>query len=93
MDLRVVAFFLLVGFGMSQAERPRGVRPDMAGFYDAADEFHCLDGSNTIPFDMVNDDYCDCTVRVSLIRFSLIQSDKSLQCLGRLGRTWYLRLL
>ncbi|CAI9591376.1 unnamed protein product, partial [Staurois parvus] len=30
-------------------------------FYDETKPFTCLDGSKTIPFDQVNDDYCDCT--------------------------------
>lgn len=29
-------------------------------FYDESKPFTCLDGSVTIPFDQVNDDYCDC---------------------------------
>lgn len=42
------------------AVRPRGVRPELAPFYDASRDFQCLDGSLTIPFTHVNDDYCDC---------------------------------
>lgn len=29
-------------------------------FYDESKPFTCLDGTATIPFDQVNDDYCDC---------------------------------
>lgn len=29
-------------------------------FYDPGKDFQCLDGSATIPFLLVNDDYCDC---------------------------------
>lgn len=29
-------------------------------FYEEGKAFTCLDGSRTIPFDRVNDDYCDC---------------------------------
>jgi len=32
----------------------------MANFYDPNSNFHCLDGSGEIPFEHVNDDYCDC---------------------------------
>jgi protein kinase C substrate 80K-H len=28
--------------------------------YDASKDFQCLDGSLSIPFAHVNDDYCDC---------------------------------
>lgn len=28
--------------------------------YEENKPFTCLDGSRTIPFDRVNDDYCDC---------------------------------
>ena len=43
-----------------EAVRPRGVRPDLASFYDPSRDFQCLDGSATIKFTQVNDDYCDC---------------------------------
>lgn len=29
-------------------------------FYEEGKPFTCLDGSRSIPFDRVNDDYCDC---------------------------------
>lgn len=29
-------------------------------FYDSSKDFTCLDGSQTVPFSQVNDDYCDC---------------------------------
>ena len=38
----------------------RGVSPQRLSFYPPDEDFTCLDGSNRIPFDMVNDDYCDC---------------------------------
>jgi len=37
-----------------------GVIPERASLYDSSKPFACLDGSNTIPFNQVNDDYCDC---------------------------------
>ncbi|XP_047474492.1 glucosidase 2 subunit beta-like isoform X2 [Penaeus chinensis] len=40
--------------------RPRGVPLSKASFYDPTRDFNCLDGSGTIPFAYVNDDYCDC---------------------------------
>jgi len=44
----------------SLAVRPRGVRVELASLYNPSQEFSCFDGSNTIPFMQVNDDYCDC---------------------------------
>ncbi|KAH9388941.1 hypothetical protein TYRP_008290 [Tyrophagus putrescentiae] len=40
--------------------RPRGVPLSKKSFYDPGKDFQCLDGSATIPFMLVNDDYCDC---------------------------------
>merc|ERR1712131_296784 len=40
----------------------RGVSQTRSSFYQPTDknEFGCLDGSGMIPFDQVNDDFCDC---------------------------------
>ncbi|KAM5238322.1 glucosidase 2 subunit beta isoform 2-T2 [Ctenodactylus gundi] len=43
-----------------EVKRPRGVPLTNHHFYDETKPFTCLDGSATIPFDQVNDDYCDC---------------------------------
>ena len=32
----------------------------MLPFYDPSKDFTCLDGSLTVPFSSVNDDFCDC---------------------------------
>ncbi|XP_076814197.1 glucosidase 2 subunit beta-like isoform X2 [Clavelina lepadiformis] len=40
--------------------RPRGVSLTRKVFYDPLKDFTCLDGSRTISFQFVNDDYCDC---------------------------------
>lgn len=40
--------------------RPRGVDLAKKIFYVPDEDFKCLDGSNTIPFNFVNDDFCDC---------------------------------
>ncbi|XP_014786940.1 glucosidase 2 subunit beta isoform X2 [Octopus bimaculoides] len=50
-------------FYMSKASvpRPRGVSITMASFYAGQSEnFSCLDNSLVVPFNYVNDDYCDC---------------------------------
>lgn len=39
----------------------RGLDPALASKYDSASgKFTCLDGSKTIGFQYVNDDFCDC---------------------------------
>lgn len=44
----------------SDVPRPRGVSLSKAPLYSPSKDFTCLDGSATIPFTQVNDDYCDC---------------------------------
>ncbi|XP_077414219.1 glucosidase 2 subunit beta [Vanacampus margaritifer] len=53
---------LLLSAAVSTVEvhRPRGVPLTKKHFYVEGKPFTCLDGSRTIPFDRVNDDYCDC---------------------------------
>lgn len=64
--MKVLAAFSLVcvaaGAVVRAAEvlRPRGVPLSKASFYDPTRDFSCLDGSGTVPFSYVNDDYCDC---------------------------------
>uniref|UniRef100_A0A672QMW0 Glucosidase 2 subunit beta n=1 Tax=Sinocyclocheilus grahami TaxID=75366 RepID=A0A672QMW0_SINGR len=43
-----------------EIQGPRGVPLTKKQFYVENKPFTCLDGSRTIPFDRVNDDYCDC---------------------------------
>ena len=43
----------------------------VASLYNPGADFRCFDGSNTIPFIQVNDDYCDCEVREYLLALSL----------------------
>lgn len=47
------------------ATTPLGVSPSVASRYTpkrqgSSDVWQCLDGSKTIPWPAVNDDYCDC---------------------------------
>lgn len=51
---------LAVGLSAVEVQRPRGVPLSKRPFYDEGKPFTCLDGSRTIPFNRVNDDYCDC---------------------------------
>ncbi|XP_061079820.1 glucosidase 2 subunit beta [Conger conger] len=52
---------LCVALGAAvEIQRPRGVPLSKRQFYQENKPFTCLDGSRTLPFDRVNDDYCDC---------------------------------
>ncbi|XP_029945310.1 glucosidase 2 subunit beta [Salarias fasciatus] len=51
---------VVVGASSVEVQRPRGVPLSKRQFYEEGKPFTCLDGSRTIPFDRVNDDYCDC---------------------------------
>ena len=53
---------------VSQAARPRGVRPELGTMYNPSSDFKCFDASNVIPFSQVNDDYCDCEVNIETIQ-------------------------
>lgn len=59
MIIRVVALLTLCSVGVISI-RPRGVRAELGNFYNPASDFSCLDGSGSVPFIQVNDDYCDC---------------------------------
>lgn len=50
----------LVIFVLADVPRPRGVSLSKASLYSPTKDFTCFDGTNTIPFSFVNDDYCDC---------------------------------
>uniref|UniRef100_A0A803SS92 Glucosidase 2 subunit beta n=1 Tax=Anolis carolinensis TaxID=28377 RepID=A0A803SS92_ANOCA len=61
MLLLSLVLLLLSGLASSvEVKRPRGVSLTNHHFYDESKPFTCLDGSATIHFDRVNDDYCDC---------------------------------
>ncbi|XP_054463486.1 glucosidase 2 subunit beta [Anoplopoma fimbria] len=56
----LLLLLLSVGVSTVEVQRPRGVPLSKRQFYEEGKPFTCLDGSRTIPFDRVNDDYCDC---------------------------------
>uniref|UniRef100_A0A673YR15 Glucosidase 2 subunit beta n=1 Tax=Salmo trutta TaxID=8032 RepID=A0A673YR15_SALTR len=59
--LLLMSLALAMGTGAAvEVQRPRGVPLSKRQFYEENKPFTCLDGSSTIPFDRVNDDYCDC---------------------------------
>ena len=45
---------------LSSAAEIRGLNPKHKVSYNPERDFTCLDGSATLPFSLVNDDYCDC---------------------------------
>ncbi|XP_064604900.1 glucosidase 2 subunit beta-like isoform X2 [Liolophura sinensis] len=45
---------------LANIPRPRGVAISKAGAYDPTKDFTCFDHSKVVPFEYVNDDYCDC---------------------------------
>jgi len=56
-----LALFIYLSGAIDASENIlRGVPLLRRSFYDPAKDFTCLDGSETIPFSLVNDDYCDC---------------------------------
>ncbi|XP_024864624.1 glucosidase 2 subunit beta [Kryptolebias marmoratus] len=61
MSCQYLLLLLLFGEVSSvEVQRPRGVPLSKRPLYEENKPFTCLDGSRTIPFDRVNDDYCDC---------------------------------
>uniref|UniRef100_A0A8C5QDA4 Glucosidase 2 subunit beta n=1 Tax=Leptobrachium leishanense TaxID=445787 RepID=A0A8C5QDA4_9ANUR len=60
MELFLLLVLGVLGSFAVEVKRPRGVSLSNRAFYDESKPFTCLDGSRTIPFDRVNDDYCDC---------------------------------
>lgn len=54
----IICFF--TAFVQSDVPRPRGVSLSKAPLYSPTKDFTCFDGTITIPFSYVNDDYCDC---------------------------------
>ena len=61
--MMILVMALMSVTAVSQAARPRGVRPELGSMYNPSTDFKCFDASNVIPFSQVNDDYCDCEVR------------------------------
>ncbi|CAG5046596.1 unnamed protein product [Parnassius apollo] len=58
----LVAFIIctFVIYAYSEVPRPRGVSLSKSSLYSPTKDFTCFDGTVTIPFSYVNDDYCDC---------------------------------
>ncbi|KAJ2780194.1 hypothetical protein H4R18_003588 [Coemansia javaensis] len=59
--MRIARVGLLLAAAAAPSWAVRGMDPALAARYVAVDgQFACLDGSARIPFERVNDDYCDC---------------------------------
>lgn len=56
--IKVMCFMTVVN--CSEILRPRGVSISKISLYNPEIDFACFDGSLTIPFKYVNDDFCDC---------------------------------
>jgi protein kinase C substrate 80K-H len=56
----LLALYVVAEKDNGYGNRPRGVSLAKASLYKEKNEFECLDGSKSIPFEQVNDDYCDC---------------------------------
>lgn len=57
------SIFIISSFvicAQSDVPRPRGVSLSKAPLYAPGKDFTCFDGTLTIPFSYINDDYCDC---------------------------------
>ena len=52
--------FGLIAVATVASASPRGVMVQHAALFEDIKQFTCLDGSATIPFSRVNDEYCDC---------------------------------
>ncbi|XP_058479601.1 glucosidase 2 subunit beta-like [Solea solea] len=46
--------------GFADSRKIRGISSSYKRFYRERKSFLCIDGSKIIPFEQVNDDYCDC---------------------------------
>ncbi|XP_036072437.1 glucosidase 2 subunit beta isoform X2 [Oryzias melastigma] len=53
----VIALFCC---GSAESRKVRGISSSYKRFYREKKSFLCIDGSKLIPFEQVNDDYCDC---------------------------------
>ncbi|XP_055370592.1 glucosidase 2 subunit beta-like isoform X2 [Betta splendens] len=55
-----IIFAAVFSGGLVDARKIRGISSSYKRFYRERKSFLCIDGSKIIPFEQVNDDYCDC---------------------------------
>ncbi|KAI9338794.1 glucosidase II beta subunit-like-domain-containing protein [Obelidium mucronatum] len=60
--MRILVLVALTSIAASAFQLPKGVPEKLSAKYTPtkANTFKCLDGSATIPYKAINDDYCDC---------------------------------
>ncbi|CAF2037209.1 unnamed protein product [Rotaria magnacalcarata] len=56
----ILCSFTSISDGNGEQTVLRGVQTSLLSMYIPSKPFTCLDGSLTVPFEFVNDDYCDC---------------------------------
>lgn len=58
----LVLLFSVLSLALAGANKVvvRGVHPGREKYYNPEVDFTCFDGSDTIPYQLINDDYCDC---------------------------------
>ena len=61
----LLVLLAILSLGEASGTKIRGLLPGREKYYDSQKDFSCLDGSDTIPFSYINDDYCDCKYAVS----------------------------
>ncbi|XP_026155084.1 glucosidase 2 subunit beta-like isoform X2 [Mastacembelus armatus] len=55
-----ILFLTVLWCGFVDSRKIRGISSSYKRFYRERKSFLCIDGSKIIPFEQVNDDYCDC---------------------------------
>uniref|UniRef100_A0AAY5EU42 Glucosidase 2 subunit beta n=1 Tax=Electrophorus electricus TaxID=8005 RepID=A0AAY5EU42_ELEEL len=60
MQHHIVVALIIWSAAFVESKKIRGISMSYKRFYRERKSFLCIDGSKLIPFDRVNDDYCDC---------------------------------
>ncbi|KAK1792767.1 hypothetical protein P4O66_012689 [Electrophorus voltai] len=60
MQHHIVVALIIWSAAFVESKKTRGISMSYKRFYRERKSFLCIDGSKLIPFDRVNDDYCDC---------------------------------
>ncbi|XP_076866719.1 glucosidase 2 subunit beta-like [Brachyhypopomus gauderio] len=60
MQYQIAVALIIWSASFVESKKIRGISMSYKRFYRERISFLCIDGSKLIPFDQVNDDYCDC---------------------------------